>query len=354
MLDSAIRWDGWRELQAFSVRSVATQMSIALVATDNVLQRWLTYLTERQKADWPAVATRQEFDAITASDSGGWSPQTAVRLVRQVAVPDFGVLDEMFRDRALFDQPAALVHFCPLVWNVGEFREALSNLEVLEKASGFGEAHALRLRALIARPITNLIACSFLTPAVEGEADGLVYQKESAFPEFPNDAFCQSLRPAELRQKSSFWFSPSSLGHSESVMSRLAKVEAKLEELGRGRYLAGNLRRAFGVRQLGEAEAATKVRRIAESIAVRVLRQETGKRVTKPFADVVEALTQMPRTRIPARVITHLEGARRIGNRGAHADEFERPDVDARDVEVALLQVLNLVEWYLFDYDPAK
>jgi hypothetical protein len=349
ILESLLTWSRWPEVDAFSVRAVGDSVTMALCGQDVALGEWQSRLTPRQRADWPPVDSREAFDALV-EPTEAWSPICPFTRVKGYAVPDFGALDELFRDRALFNERATLVHLCPLRLSGPEFQAALTNLNALSQLAAF-QAHATKLRALADRPLSHLVACAFLQPDPEGEADGLVFDPTTAFPTFPHDAFGQSLEPGPLRAKAAFWFSPTSLGHSESVMSRLSRVESKLEELGKGRYLAGNLRRAFGFRQLGEAEAATKARRIAESIAVRVLRKETNKRVSKPFADIVEDLAQMPRAKIPARVITHLEGARRIGNRGAHADEFESPDVDARDVEVALLQVLNLVEWYLFEYD---
>jgi hypothetical protein len=179
-----------------------------------------------------------------------------------------------------------------------------------------------------------------------------------AFP--PHDQFFSAIGVEELPTLVTGWLAESAKPASSfDIHARLDRIEVQLEKFATLAPLGGNLRQAFSYSMIGLNEAATKCRRLAESIAKRIYESLQGKPHRGRFVEVINLLEQQPRDIIPMTVIAYLRGAQTLGNLAAHADELDSSVLKPEDVEASLLQTLNLVEWYLFAFlanhpGPAK
>jgi hypothetical protein len=133
------------------------------------------------------------------------------------------------------------------------------------------------------------------------------------------------------------------------VDARLSALEDKLHQFV-DRQLTDEIRKSIQIAEADLPFALAKARYILEVIVLDIYKREFQGDKPKPLFDMIEALCER-KGLFSKKIATDVHYIRINGNLIVHA-QGERVEITAREVEVILLMIMNLVEWYLVDYLP--
>lgn len=140
----------------------------------------------------------------------------------------------------------------------------------------------------------------------------------------------------------------------ERIERRLARLENTLRTRHRSAPECEEVRKAVGIGAADPPFALAKARQILERLVLRIYQDQKPGAKEKPLFNMIEELTEV-RDLFPPNVSTFLHSVRVIGNYVVHP----RPGQPAAetllseaDVEVTLLMILSVIEWYLLEYHP--
>ena len=135
------------------------------------------------------------------------------------------------------------------------------------------------------------------------------------------------------------------------IEQRLAALEARLTQLA-DRRLTEEVKKTLSIAKVDLPFSLAKARYVLELVIRDLYQRELPQEKPKPLFNMIEALCEVKGLFTP-KLAVDVNYIRINGNLMVHAQEGT-VDVQERDVEVIILVILNLVEWYLVSYMPAK
>jgi hypothetical protein len=175
----------------------------------------------------------------------------------------------------------------------------------------------------------------------------------------PRGAAPQSLSDRELRDLLCWEPAADLLPYIENVVADaeddvLQRLERQLDRIEaavggrRGSAAACNeMRKAIEIHRADPPFALAKARSILEEIITRLYRENRPGAPVKPLFNMIEELIGGG-TVFPKNIATYLHAVRVIGNLVVHQGATSSPPVTVQDVEIGLLMILCVIEWYLF------
>lgn len=166
-------------------------------------------------------------------------------------------------------------------------------------------------------------------------------------------------RPADAsaRQiRNSVWTDDRATDYLQHIEQRLARIERARSDLSSAAYCR-EFRSAIAISRADPSSSLAKARQILEGIASDIYRQHT---FTEPIAkkrpprliDMIEELLA-DKSLFPRKIGSYLHTIRVLGNMAVHPDPRgagRQSQIGETDVEVNLLMLLQLIEWYLLEY----
>jgi hypothetical protein len=149
----------------------------------------------------------------------------------------------------------------------------------------------------------------------------------------------------------------------------LQRIEAQLqrleEELLHRRAAAQEcveMRKAINISREDPPFGLVKARQILEMIVENLFRRHRPSRALKPLLNMIEDLTGQTgeRAALPRHIGSYLHTIRVLGNlevhRGLASDKKpnEQPPLNLGDVELSLLMILNVIEWFLLEQSSVR
>jgi len=150
-------------------------------------------------------------------------------------------------------------------------------------------------------------------------------------------------------------------GYLQRIESRLTALERTLAQRSLTAEECAELRKAIGISQQDASFALVKARQILEKIVRQLYRQHRPALPQKALLfEMIRDLTgQANRPAVlPRRIGHYLETIRVLGNLEAHAASVEDGKggagsaLSSDDVELSLLMMVNVIEWYLLENEP--
>ena len=150
-------------------------------------------------------------------------------------------------------------------------------------------------------------------------------------------------------------------GYLQRIESRLTALERTLAQRSLTTEECAELRKAIGISQQDASFALVKARQILEKIVRQLYRQHRPALPQKALLfEMIRDLTgQANRPAVlPRRIGHYLETIRVLGNLEAHAASAEDGKggagsaLSSDDVELSLLMMVNVIEWYLLENEP--
>jgi Domain of unknown function (DUF4145) len=137
------------------------------------------------------------------------------------------------------------------------------------------------------------------------------------------------------------------------IEEQLVRIERKLGNRSAGQCT--ELRTAVSISRIDPGTALSKARRILEGIITQIYRDRNASQSTNVLFEMIEKLLE-DKSLFPKKIASYLHTVRVLGNISVHSGPLgkgpESPP-DHVDVEITLLMLLQLVEWYLLEYRPA-
>ena len=150
-------------------------------------------------------------------------------------------------------------------------------------------------------------------------------------------------------------------GYLQRIESRLTALEQTLAQRSLSAEECAELRKAIGIGQQDASFALVKARQILEKIVRRLYRRHRPTLPQKALLfEMIRDLTgQANRPAVlPRRIGHYLETIRVLGNLEVHADSAQGQGASASalsqdDVELSLLMMVNVIEWYLLEHEQS-
>lgn len=148
-------------------------------------------------------------------------------------------------------------------------------------------------------------------------------------------------------------------GYLQRIEARLTTLEQTLAQRSLSAEECAELRKAIGISQQDTSFALGKARQILERIVRRLYRQHRPALPQKStLKEMIEDLTgraNRPAV-LPRRIFPYLDAIRVLGNLEVHdaAQGGSESRLSHKDVEVSLLMMVNVIEWYLLEHDQAS
>ena len=150
-------------------------------------------------------------------------------------------------------------------------------------------------------------------------------------------------------------------GYLQRIESRLTALEQTLSQRSLSAEECAELRKAIGISQQDASFALVKARQILEKIVRRLYRQHRPTLPQKALLfEMIRDLTgQANRPAVlPRRIGHYLETIRVLGNLEVHADSAQGQGargaaLSQDDVELSLLMMVNVIEWYLLEHEQS-
>jgi uncharacterized protein DUF4145 len=138
------------------------------------------------------------------------------------------------------------------------------------------------------------------------------------------------------------------------IEGRLKRIESSLEAQSMQTDACDQLRKACHILRADPPFALVKARQILEEIIQRVYREQKKTEQVKPLFNMIEELIEAG-TVFPRNISSYLHTVRVLGNLVVHSAPGVAPTpLSDQDLELSLLMTLNIVEWYLLQYVPAR
>jgi len=150
-------------------------------------------------------------------------------------------------------------------------------------------------------------------------------------------------------------------GYLQRIESRLTALEQTLAQRSLSAEECAELRKAIGISQQDASFALVKARQILEKIVKQLYRQHRPTLPQKALLfEMIRDLTgQANRPAVlPRRIGHYLETIRVLGNLEVHADSAQGQGASGAalsqdDVELSLLMMVNVIEWYLLEHEQS-
>jgi hypothetical protein len=151
-------------------------------------------------------------------------------------------------------------------------------------------------------------------------------------------------------------------GYLQRIEARLTALEQALAQRSLTAEECAELRKAIGISQQDASFALVKARQILEKIVKQLYRQHRPTLPQKALLfEMIRDLTgQANRPAVlPRRIGHYLETIRVLGNLEVHVDSAEEGKaasgaaLSRDDVELSLLMMVNVIEWYLLEHEQA-
>ena len=141
------------------------------------------------------------------------------------------------------------------------------------------------------------------------------------------------------------------LNFIQLVEQRLSALEERLTQLADQR-LTEEVKKTLSIARVDLPFSLAKARYVLELVIRDIYQRELPQEKPKPLFNMIEALCQVEGL-FTKKLATDVNYIRINGNLIVHVQE-ETVEIQERDVEVLILVILNLVEWYLVRYIPEK
>lgn len=137
---------------------------------------------------------------------------------------------------------------------------------------------------------------------------------------------------------------------SDNVLQRLEqqinRIESSLDNLN-SVGTCKEMRKAIEIHRADPPFALAKARSILEEIVTRLYYEQYPKKTVKPLFNMIEDLMSIGNI-FPKNIATYFHAVRVIGNLVVHNKTTETSPISVQDVEIGLLMILSIIEWYLF------
>jgi hypothetical protein len=166
-------------------------------------------------------------------------------------------------------------------------------------------------------------------------------------------------RPADAtaaQLRNSVW-TDGAVDHLQRIEKQLARIERALGDMSSAAHCR-EFRSAIAISRTDRNSSLGKARQILEGVITEIYRQRkapASKRLPV-LNDMIQELLK-DKSLFPRKIASYLHTIRTLGNMGVHFDTTEpsrQSPISDTDVEVSLLMLLQLIEWYLLEYPRAE